>query len=75
MPVLDNLIWTSPGANSSPDGAERLGQDDAAEFDRRLGHADLGEITVAGQRLDRLNSGRLARWRADNVGFVFQFYN
>jgi putative ABC transport system ATP-binding protein len=34
-----------------------------------------GEITVAGQRLDRLNSGQLARWRADNVGFVFQFYN
>src|ERR1700735_1879818 len=34
-----------------------------------------GEITVAGQRLDRLGSGPLARWRANHVGFVFQFYN
>src|ERR1700678_363890 len=34
-----------------------------------------GEITVAGQRLDRLGSGALARWRANHVGFVFQFYN
>ena len=34
-----------------------------------------GEITVAGQRLDKLGSGGLARWRAGHVGFVFQFYN
>jgi putative ABC transport system ATP-binding protein len=34
-----------------------------------------GEITVAGQRLDQLSSGGLARWRANHVGFVFQFYN
>jgi putative ABC transport system ATP-binding protein len=34
-----------------------------------------GEITVAGQRLDGLSSGALARWRANHVGFVFQFYN
>ena len=34
-----------------------------------------GEITVAGQRLDKLTSGGLARWRARHVGFVFQFYN
>ncbi|MBV8497259.1 MAG: ABC transporter ATP-binding protein [Gammaproteobacteria bacterium] len=34
-----------------------------------------GEITVAGSRIDRLGSGELARWRARNIGFVFQFYN
>src|SRR5258705_5634782 len=34
-----------------------------------------GEITVSGQRLDQLGSGALARWRANHVGFVFQFYN
>src|SRR5450755_3899992 len=34
-----------------------------------------GEITVAGQRLDKLGAGALARWRARHVGFVFQFYN
>jgi len=34
-----------------------------------------GSITVAGQRIDRLGGSALAKWRASNVGFVFQFYN
>jgi putative ABC transport system ATP-binding protein len=34
-----------------------------------------GSITVGGQRIDQLGGGALARWRASNVGFVFQFYN
>src|SRR4030081_4112017 len=34
-----------------------------------------GEISVGGHRIDQLSSGKLANWRAHNVGFVFQFYN
>lgn len=34
-----------------------------------------GTITIAGQRIDEMSSGQLARWRASNVGFVFQLYN
>ncbi|HNR92660.1 MAG TPA: ABC transporter ATP-binding protein [Dokdonella sp.] len=34
-----------------------------------------GAIAVGGQRIDSLGGGALARWRAANVGFVFQFYN
>jgi putative ABC transport system ATP-binding protein len=34
-----------------------------------------GSIIVGGQRIDQMTSGELARWRAGNVGFVFQFYN
>jgi putative ABC transport system ATP-binding protein len=34
-----------------------------------------GSITVGGQRIDQLGAGALAKWRAANVGFVFQFYN
>jgi putative ABC transport system ATP-binding protein len=34
-----------------------------------------GSISVGGQRIDQLGGGALARWRASNVGFVFQFYN
>jgi len=40
-----------------------------------LDRPDSGEITVAGQRIDQLSSGQLAKWRARHVGFVFQFYN
>jgi putative ABC transport system ATP-binding protein len=34
-----------------------------------------GEISVGGQRIDRMHGGQLAHWRSHNVGFVFQFYN
>ena len=34
-----------------------------------------GEIHVGGERIDKLSGGELAKWRARNVGFVFQFYN
>jgi len=40
-----------------------------------LDKPSAGEIIVAGERIDQLGSGQLARWRAHNVGFVFQFYN
>ena len=36
---------------------------------------DSGEIHIAGTRIDKLSEGDLARWRAANIGFVFQFYN
>ncbi len=34
-----------------------------------------GSIEVGGRRIDQLPEGQLARWRADNIGFVFQMYN
>src|SRR5487761_494505 len=34
-----------------------------------------GTLVVADKRIDRLGQSELARWRASNVGFVFQFYN
>jgi putative ABC transport system ATP-binding protein len=34
-----------------------------------------GTIVVGGERLDQLSGGRLARWRARHIGFVFQLYN
>ncbi len=40
-----------------------------------LDRPDSGEIVVAGERIDKMSSRALARWRARNIGFVFQFYN
>jgi putative ABC transport system ATP-binding protein len=34
-----------------------------------------GSIAVGGQRIDNLGATALAKWRASQVGFVFQFYN
>ena len=40
-----------------------------------LDRPDEGEISISGQRIDKLSNRELAKWRARNVGFVFQFYN
>lgn len=34
-----------------------------------------GAIYFEGDRIDSLSEGKLAKWRANNVGFIFQFYN
>ena len=34
-----------------------------------------GSVSVDGKRIDQYSGGDLARWRAEHVGFVFQFYN
>lgn len=34
-----------------------------------------GEVTVAGQALSSMNDKALGHYRADTIGFIFQFYN
>ena len=34
-----------------------------------------GEIWFDGSRIDSLSENQLAKWRANNIGFIFQFYN
>ena len=34
-----------------------------------------GEIHFDGSRVDTLSETQLAAWRANNIGFIFQFYN
>ena len=34
-----------------------------------------GEIVVNEQHLETMNASSLSDWRANNVGFIFQFYN
>ena len=40
-----------------------------------LDRPTAGELVVQGLELGELSDAALARWRADNVGFVFQMYN
>ena len=40
-----------------------------------LDRPSAGEVTVGGQRIDKLSNRKLASWRARHVGLVFQFYN
>ncbi|MEM6483705.1 MAG: ABC transporter ATP-binding protein [Pseudomonadota bacterium] len=34
-----------------------------------------GEVHFDGNRVDTLSESQLASWRANNIGFIFQFYN
>ncbi|MYH33191.1 MAG: ABC transporter ATP-binding protein [Gammaproteobacteria bacterium] len=34
-----------------------------------------GDVTVDGRNISKLSTGALAKWRASNIGFIFQFYN
>ncbi|PCI64613.1 MAG: ABC transporter ATP-binding protein [Kordiimonadales bacterium] len=34
-----------------------------------------GEVWFDGNRVDTLSENGLAQWRANNIGFIFQFYN
>ncbi|MBS7458231.1 ABC transporter ATP-binding protein [Coralloluteibacterium stylophorae] len=34
-----------------------------------------GSLAIGGQAIERFNDKALAHWRAEHVGFVFQFYN
>lgn len=40
-----------------------------------LDNPSTGELIIAGQRIDQYSSSQLTAWRAQNVGFIFQFYN
>lgn len=40
-----------------------------------IDRADSGSIVVNDEDITALSESELAGWRADNVGFIFQFYN
>ncbi len=40
-----------------------------------LDRPSAGQIEGAGQRIDSMSDSALGRWRANNVGFIFQMYN
>jgi len=40
-----------------------------------LDRPTIGTVTVAGRRIDNLGEGALARFRAQHIGMIFQFFN
>jgi putative ABC transport system ATP-binding protein len=76
VPVLSNLeLEVETGEFLALMGPSGSGKTTLLNLIGGLDKADSGEIEVAGKRLDGMSSGQLAKWRARNVGFIFQFYN
>lgn len=40
-----------------------------------LDKPSAGALSIGGARLDAMSNAQLTRWRAQHVGFIFQFYN
>lgn len=76
VPVLHNLnLSVETGEFVALMGPSGSGKTTLLNLIAGLDSPTSGELIVAGERIDRLSGGALAKWRARNIGFVFQFYN
>jgi putative ABC transport system ATP-binding protein len=76
VPVLNRVnLSVADGAFVALMGPSGSGKTTLLNLIAGLDTPDEGEVVVAGERVDRLSSAKLTKWRARHVGFVFQFYN
>jgi putative ABC transport system ATP-binding protein len=76
VPVLEKLDLDLPrGDFVALMGPSGSGKTTLLNLIGGLDRPTTGSIDVDGVSIDKLSNAALGRWRADNVGFVFQMYN
>lgn len=76
IPVLNNITFSiAEGEFIALMGPSGSGKTTLLNIIAGIDRPDNGAIKVAGMDITRLSESELADWRADHVGFVFQFYN
>jgi putative ABC transport system ATP-binding protein len=74
--ALDHLdLEIEPGGFVCLSGPSGSGKTTLLNMIGGLDELDSGEISIDGQRVDRLGKGALADLRLHHIGFVFQAYN
>lgn len=76
IPVLSNInLNIAEGAFVALMGPSGSGKTTLLNLIAGIDKPTQGEVMVNGSNIAALGESALAKWRANNVGFVFQFYN
>lgn len=76
IPVLNNItIDVKEGEFLSLMGPSGSGKTTLLNLIAGIDKPSGGNINVAGVDISKLSESALAKWRANNIGFIFQFYN
>ena len=76
IPVLENLhLSVAEGEFLALMGPSGSGKTTLLNLIAGLDRATHGKVVVHGQDLGALSESQITRWRANNVGFIFQTYN
>jgi putative ABC transport system ATP-binding protein len=76
VPVLENITFDIlEGEFLALMGPSGSGKSTLLNIIAGIDKADAGVVSVGGVDITTLSEADLARWRAVNVGFIFQFYN
>jgi len=76
IPVLNNLsLEVDEGDFLALMGPSGSGKTTLLNLIAGIDKPTSGAITVGGTDISKLNESALAKWRAQSIGFVFQFYN
>ena len=73
--LLDDLTFTVPaGSLFAINGPSGSGKSTLLNMITGIDRPTAGRVTVAGADLNSMSEERLARWRGETVGIVFQFF-
>jgi putative ABC transport system ATP-binding protein len=76
IPVLNNINLTIPeGDFVALMGPSGSGKTTLLNLIAGIDQPTKGEIIINGTDISRFGESSLAKWRANNIGFIFQFYN